>query len=368
MTRNNILRLLETYFRHRWLYILPFVLMIGLGAAYILTDTPKFQSKGVVYVRNESLLSSLNDVRSSDTSWWATPAETISGELNEFFQTDAFIRAIISKSALEASMAEGPEKVEEVLEETREAIWAYPVGDNQVVVAVAHENPLVAYELVSAAIESYIQWHINAQRSESEAAEGFFSDIIVRYGNDLEVARQEMRQYLFAHPDPISGERPDLEQVDIQRLQGAIDMAAERYTSALAKEEEAQLAQAQIESDARQNYMLIDAPVISREPELSYKDMAVKMGVFVAAGLFISATALFGATLLDHTFRFPFDVESRLEVPVLATLRDSSERTGARRRSTASQDAATGIPAGMVAQPAANNVEDHPGQALEPST
>jgi hypothetical protein len=51
MARLIILRLLDSYFRHRWLNLLPIVLMIGLASASFTLAEPEFVSRGRLYVQ-----------------------------------------------------------------------------------------------------------------------------------------------------------------------------------------------------------------------------------------------------------------------------------------------------------------------------
>ncbi|MDV7397508.1 Wzz/FepE/Etk N-terminal domain-containing protein, partial [Arthrospira platensis SPKY1] len=103
MLRLVTLRILESYFQHRWLYFLPLVLMIGLGAYYAFDAKPTYTAKGVLYVETQSYLASLTNVSGtgSDPAWWKTPAQVTNEEIGELLQTDAFVRAIIRQTDLE---------------------------------------------------------------------------------------------------------------------------------------------------------------------------------------------------------------------------------------------------------------------------
>jgi hypothetical protein len=286
-------------------------------------------------------------VTNNNASWWLTPAQTATSEMNELMQTNAFIRAVIQQTDLEAEMNKGQARVDEVIAETRKSIWAYALGDNQVLIGSAHEQPRVSYQLVLAVIEGYVQWQINAKRAESESAHGFFDDLLVRYESNLETAREEMRHYLQVHPEPIRGDRPSLEQLELARLQSEIDLAASRYSSALDKEENVQLSLAQIESEARQSYMLIDAPRLPEEPSTSLKELAMNAAIFLVAGFAITGVMIAGAAVLDRSFRFPVDVEQRLHLPVLALLPDTTPPRGRflRRRQPQAAPAGKTLPA-----------------------
>lgn len=323
MLRLVILRILESYFRHRWLYLLPIVLMIGLGTAFVLIKKPIYTSKGVLYVETQSYLASLTDVRDSHASFWVTPGQVVSQEFNELLKTDAFVRAIIRQTDLEEVMDKGTTEVNELIVETRKNIGTTAIGGNQLLVNAEHEDPVVAYQIVTAAIDGYLQWRINAGLVESEVAQVFFRDLIDSYEADLTAARAEMQRYLETHPIPLRGERPGVEVLEIDRLQAEIDLAASRYATALDKEENTRLSITQIESDARQTYFLIDAPHIPEEPNASLRNLALQVGIFVAVGVLLSGGLIVGTALIDRSFRLPVDVAHRLNLPVLTMVSDT---------------------------------------------
>ncbi len=319
MVRLVLLRLSESYFRHRWLYLVPIALFIGAAGVYYAVREPKYRADGVVYVQKESLLASLTSIRDVPFSW-NTPAKDTSTEILDLLQTDAFVRAIIIKTDLEEQMAEGPQAVEDTIEEARKAVWAIPLGNNQVQVSAAHEDPQIAYQLVNAIIENYIEWKVNGDRVEGEAALSFFENLTQVYKEELETARQELEDYLRTHPEPLRGNRPDLEMVEIERLQSKLRLAETRYAKALDNVENARLALAQVDNDANQTYLIIDAPTVPLEPEVSLKQTVLELGVFIAVGFLLSGIGIGGGALLDRTFRFPVDVQNLLSLPVLATV------------------------------------------------
>ena len=324
MVRLVILRILESYFRHRWLYLLPIVLMSILGAIFVLVTKPTYTAKGVLYVETQSYLASLTAVRDSNVSWWTTPSQAVNQEISELLQTDAFVRAIIQRTSLEENMVKGPSVVEAIINETRANVWAVSLGNNQLQVNAVHEDPEVAYQIVTAVIEGYLQWRVNADLAESGVAQAFFTDLIETYSADLTAAREAMRIYLEAHPVPLRGDRPGNEVLEISRLQAEIDLAASRYATALNKEEETRLAMVQIESDARQTYFLIDAPTIPEKPDTSLRKLALSGGIFTIIGVFLSGGLIVGAAIIDRSFRFPVDVWHRLDLTVLTMVPETT--------------------------------------------
>lgn len=354
MARLIVLRLLESFFRHRWLNLLPVVLLLGAGVAYYgFLAEPVYIVRGVLYVQPTSLLESLLPLPNEPFTT-LTPADATASEIDELLQTRAFVRAVIANTDLEAQMSLGEEVVEETIEEAREAVWAQAQGKNQVLVAAAHENPLIAYQLAQGMVDSYIQWRINSDREESAAAQAFFADLIAGYREDVEMARAALRDYLDTHPAPFRGERPANEVLEIGRLEGAITLAQTRYASALDKEEDARLAMARAEGNVRRTYYLIDAPAIPVEPVTSLRRVARSLAIFGGAGVLLSVISVTGSALLDRTVRFPLDLEQTSDVPVLALVpadkpaRQSRRERRRRRRRQQAEEAEAAAATGRV--------------------
>lgn len=314
-----ILRILESYFRHRFLYLLPIVVMSMFSVLYFMTAKPVYVAGGVVYVQQESLLSALNAV-TPESFIWVTPAELKSQELIDLLNTDAFVRAVIQGTDLEGLMSMGPSVVDETLYQVRNSISVQPAGDNQLFVRAENENPIVAYQLVNSVIENHIQWQISFKRNESESAQTFFDSLIEIYQVELGTARSAMEAFLLERPEPIRGDRPAIEQLQIERLQSSIELASTRYASALDKEENAQLAMAQVESNVRQTYFLIDAPIIPSEPYTTLRETVMNMAIFVIVGVMFSAGIIVLSALMDRSIRFPIDIRYTLELPVLTQI------------------------------------------------
>jgi uncharacterized protein involved in exopolysaccharide biosynthesis len=320
MTRLFLLRYIESYFRHRWLYLLPVLFTAVAAILYFYTLEPKYTTRGILYINNQSLLTSLTAVQNNDASWWVTPAQATNNEINELIQTDAFIRAVISDTDLEEDMNKGAESVYETISSVRRSIWTYPVGNNELSVNASYIDPQTSLQMVNAVMNSYIRWQVNTKRKDSQVAKQFFSDLIQRHGNELEAARQKLKDYYNANPDPIRGERPIGQKLDIERLQQEINLSASRYESALNKEEDANLAMTQIDSDVRHTYVLMDAPLLPDKPDTSKRMLAQQAAMFLAAGLLLSLIGIAGGTLLDNSFRYPIDVQAQLSLPVLAAI------------------------------------------------
>ena len=319
MLRIAILRILESYFKHRWLYFLPIIILGAIGGYYVSQNEDEYIAGGVMYVQSETFLAALTSVQDSGISWWVTPAQFTIEEIDNLLLTEAFMTEVINKTSIQEEMA-GISRTErlEIIQEARDAIWTGTIGDSQIFINAVHTEPEISYELVNSVIDTYIQWRINRDRTEGQVAQEFFVELTEQYLQELEATRDELQAYLESHPEPIRGERPDVEILEINRLQNDLELAGTRYSRALEKDENARLALAQTESNVRQSLYILDAPVLPDESSTSLRDLAMTLMIFLVGGVFMSVVGILGTALLDRSFRFPVDVQMLLELPVIA--------------------------------------------------
>ena len=320
MIRVIALRILESFFRRPWRNLLPMVLFMVLGLIYVLTKTPEYMTTGVLHVQDGSVLNSLTEI--GDTGYaWVTPAQATMDQVTELLQTDSFVRALISQTALEEEMSKGPDEVWETMELVREDVWAESTGDTNVAFTATHTDPVVSLQLTEAAIETYLQFNINRSQADSTAARDFFTQLVSEYEAEKDAATQELSDYLLLHPEPIRGDRPAIEELQITNLTTDVVLAQERWQDARGKDEAARLAVAQSDQDIRQTYRVIDTPRLPEKPNnTSKKSMAVSLVAFTVVGGLLSVLSIIAGALIDRTFRYPVDVHQILELPVLAAV------------------------------------------------
>jgi capsular polysaccharide biosynthesis protein len=317
MVRIVVLRLLESYFRHRWLYLVPIVIALGAGGAYIGTKPPSYSASGQLYVSQQNLLADLTSSNTSN-SWWISPAQSTVTELNELIGTQAFIRSVIKKTDLEKQMADGPGAVDATITYARKILSVQSVGDKLVGISATGEDPAVVYQIVGSTMDAYVQWKINSGYQESTAASTFFNNLMKPYQDEVDQTHSDLVAYLTDHPQPVRGDRPPEETMEVDRLQALVKRAEDQLNSAKSNEESARLSQAKSESVTKQTYMVIDQPQMPQDAVLSTKTVASNLAIFLVVGIFLTVAGTAGGALLDHSLRFPIDVRHGLSLPVLA--------------------------------------------------
>lgn len=337
MIKLILLRLLESYFRHRWLFLLPAVLLTAAGIAFALLVPADYKSAGSMMIEKESLLATLTDTAGANP--WRTAASMTVDELNELLATDAFVRSAIAKTDLEASMAGDIDAQRAAFDEFRGSIVVRAVGEKLIEISGTNADAKLAQQIAASTMESYIQWQINKDYQESVVAQQFFANLITPYQQELQTARDNLQIYLETYPEPLRGERPPEERMEIDRLQSEIQRAEERVTETLRSEESARLALAKSESITRQTYLVIDTPT---EPldNFSLRDVAISVILFAVVGAFLSFSGIVVGALLDRTLRFPVDVHQALHLPLLATVATDKPRKKGQAKEAAGERAA----------------------------
>lgn len=322
MTAQTILlRMIDGFFRRKWLFVLPIVVfgILGFASAALEND---YRSEGSIFVQEETFLSQLTEVRQTGLSF-QTPAEVASEQLYGLLQTDNFVGRVLELSGQNEAIAGNALDEDEVVELTRQAISTWPSGQNFLNVGATWEDPEVAHELALATVEGMVLWQIEADQVQSREAEEFFGELVDIYQSDLDIARTRLNDYLIDHPDPTDSlvNRPTIEVVAIEALQSDIRVASGNLEDALNKNEEARLATAQTRSDVRQGFLVVDVPNKPTATETGLFASVVRAIVFGIVGGFTSAAILVLTTLLESSrVRFPVEIEERLGLPIAAVV------------------------------------------------
>jgi uncharacterized protein involved in exopolysaccharide biosynthesis len=314
-----MLRLLETFFRRWYLYLVPVVILAVVGFLSLSSTKSKFQSAGTFNVETSTVLSNLSGT--NDQTFGETPATTTSKQINATLQTDQFIKDVAARSGLQKALESGKISTQWI----RSSLTSVTNGANLVTVIAINEDPQVAQRLAQSTIDAFVQSVIDAASSQSTAAVAFFGDLIKTYQADVDNAQKALDQYVTSHPAPAFGQRPETELAEINKLNSAITQAQANYNSAVGKSQDAQLTTEQTKADVGQRLRLIDAPKVPLAPQPKMKKMIFSFGTFLVLGLILTVGAVVVATVLNHTFLTAADVKDRLAgMRLLAVLPDGS--------------------------------------------
>lgn len=318
MIRLALLRLLESFFRHRWLFLLPIVVAGAASAYFAYAAKPRYFSSGTLYVQGESLVATLNDLPNEGGSYWVTPSDLMVSQAGELLGTEAFLRSVVKGTPFEDQLNGTPEDVSKAITEINKQLWVSKSGANMVNFGAYSNNPEVSNKLATQLPESYILWKLNTDRQDSIAAQDFFTKLLVPELTAREEARRKLEDFLGSLNDEPGSRRTPLEELQISQFQSAVAQADQRVRDLQNKDESAKLAQQQAEQALRKTYVIIDVPKQATRPNNGLSKRLLDSSIYLIAGVLLSIIGIIGLAVLDPSVRFPIDVRHRLHLPVLA--------------------------------------------------
>lgn len=317
MSNHVVLRLLDSFFRHKWLHILPVVVFTALGAWYVSSRAVEYQASGVLLVEDETLLTSLTNVGGDGNNLWQSPAERAANQVNSLLQTKSFAGDVARNAG--TSDATQPDVIG-----IQRSVGAFAAGENLVHVWSNDTDPQVARAKAAAAIDTLIEFRISSAVGDGTAAEGALDPLTEQYRDDLTAARKALDEYLNENPSPADATRPPNEQFRIDQLSSTVATAEARYTDALQKEESARLTAEQAENAIRDRFKIVDQPEVPTVPQGRMRTRLLSLAVFMVVGAIVTAASIVLGAVLDQSVRYPLDITSRLDVKVLGVVPDTS--------------------------------------------
>lgn len=334
-------RLIDRFFESPLLFLVPIVLMMVLAGASVLRSESEYKSVGVLNVARET---AIQQIQGSDNGIFVdTPAATVARDITELLGTEVFVQLLAERAGLSDALLAG----DLTLDDIRATTTATPAGDTLLQIASTAPDPQGAYQLVTATIDSYREWNLNTTISQAKSAEAFYADLLESYGLRVDLAEDDLDDYLLANPEPVGRDRPAEEAIQIGRLNDAVVSAQDQYNTALTASEQARLLTQQAQTESEQRLKVVDVPQIPDAPESGLKAAVMSVAIFGILGGIISAVLLVLATLIDRKVRSAEDLSALLGLEVVGVIpKFEFEQAGGRKRKHAQR---TGQPPSIEA-------------------
>lgn len=316
MTFSIIIRLLETFFRRWYLYLVPFVAILGLGLSSASSTPTEFASAGVITTSNASLLSELTEVGTRTPFSFESAASLTSRKISSLMGTDAFARKVAEGAGVGDALDGGAITLNSI----RFAITTYPAGDELLTVRATTIDPELSRRLAQSTIDSYIDEVINVELTQATTAENVLRTRLERHQRELDEARDVLTNFVRENPEPLQGLRPFDEQLAMDQLSDAVERADQQVALTNSQYDEAQLVTEQTQADIDQRIRVVDPPQTPLAPEPQTRATVMKVGLFMILGALVTVALVAAATAIDHTVRREADVEEQVGIAVVATV------------------------------------------------
>jgi uncharacterized protein involved in exopolysaccharide biosynthesis len=301
-----MLRVLETFFRHKVLILLPtIVLPIVIGVIAFAAPAP-YESAAGVWVERATYLSYRDEFER-----WLTPAQSQTNRLNELLRTRSFLVDVVLRSSLadEVASEAGRERMRQLFSE---GLAVEPNGEHLIVVRFRAATPELAQDLVNAVVEAFQVKVADDRTGQAQLAISFYQARVVESDEQLAGATAALRRYVGASPSP----RPGATQLDSQALE--LQRRVE-YAESEAERARSLLDQARLEVSASQKgqelgFRVVDPPQLATAPTRQLRRTLMYPVVGTLGGIVLSGLLLLLLVAADRSVRSHLDLEGSVGV------------------------------------------------------
>jgi hypothetical protein len=296
-------KILEAFFRHWVLIILPLVVIPMDVVAWVFSVPPQYEAQAGVWVERPTYLAYTGD----ELTRYIPPATAQRNRLLELMRTRSFVTAIVAGSPLEYMLtsANGGGEMDQIFNRDFEVIQN---GDHLLLIKFRSEQSQIAMRMVTAVVDEFRTRASEDRRAQAQLAISFYQARLSDSEAALSQARGELAKYLAANPkialtlqqNGVEVARLDPTFADLQRKSDAVGRDADAARTSL---QSAQLdVSAGNQSDAF-GFRIVDAVGVSPSPSRQLKKLLVYPIAAVLIALVIGGSLLLLFAISDHSVR-----------------------------------------------------------------
>ena len=301
-------RLLEAFFRHAVLIVLPIVLIPLVAAAAVLATPPQYEASAGVWVERATYLTYSTD----DLGRYLTPAQNQRNRLVELMQTRSFLAAIARKTSLNAVLS-APNGDEMLAQSFARDFDVLAAGDHLLVLHFRMVDQIAAAEVLNAVVDEFKTRAAADRYAQGQVAIALLQSRLTDADAALSAARSDLAKYVSANPSVgtiiakggIESAKVDPQFAEIQRTVESSQREADTARNLLAS---ARLdVSAGVQGDEL-SFRVTDQTQVSSTASRQLKKVIVYQIAALVAGLVVSASLLLLFALSDHSVRSMIDL------------------------------------------------------------
>jgi uncharacterized protein involved in exopolysaccharide biosynthesis len=314
-------KVLEAFFRHKWLVLLPPLLIPVLVTPISLLATPvAYESIAGVWVDNPTYL----DPKGTAASSLASAAQSQSTQLTELLHTRSFMLDVVGRTGLAsiASTPSGEAKVADLMDKGV-TVAAVPNGSHLLTIRARFATPQLSQQVAQAIVDAYSDRSSNQLVDQSSTAISFYQSQLDSAQDDATKANQDLSQYAIAMGYAPTGDGTTV-STDTQQaqafdpqfadLQAKAHFAQQQVDQARAALQNAQQRSAAAAQGADQTFQVIDPPQLPTAPVTQTKNVLVFGIAGLVVGLGLSGIVLVLLVASDRSIRQEADLQPPVRV------------------------------------------------------
>lgn len=337
-----MVRYVETFFRHRLLFLVPIGLILLVSGAVVVSQPVEYTATTRLWVDHPAL-------GPDDSNPYVDPSAIQASSLLELTRTRYFTVKVAHRGPLAAALASQPmqktglswvkakltggatgarypsaDEVDAMAADVvSRNVAVTPVGPQIVEIAFAYGDPRIASGTAQAVVDQFLEETLTSKKARSQVVVDFYSGQLKGAQDALTQADAAVNQYLVQHPELRSPTAvPDAR---LTQLQHSDQQARDVLTGFQSKIDSARLDIAALNAPGASGMRLMDAADVPAQAGINRKLLIQALGAGFGLGLVVLILGLLVLTLADTTLRRPEDVEQALglrlagAIPRLAT-------------------------------------------------
>lgn len=284
---------LETFFRHKWLFVVPFLVVLAVAIAGGVYSSWQYESRAALWIDPNVVL----DQSATTLTAPLTDSNANQGEfarLDALLQTDDFIGAIVQNVPKLNAEANTPEKRQSTIATVRKNLNVWPWQQNLLQFRYRGRDAAVAQQVVSNTISLFLAQRLADKVGQADKAITFLQAQQTGYQQQLATASTALSAFETAHPPDTRATMSDLDSLEFQRLKTDYQTILDHLRYLGGELDKAQFTKDKFQAQHTSTYVVKDAPLLPTSPDLSLQKLAaiVLVGLAVAVGLGFSVVAL----------------------------------------------------------------------------
>ncbi|HEY8648531.1 MAG TPA: Wzz/FepE/Etk N-terminal domain-containing protein [Candidatus Limnocylindria bacterium] len=339
-------RLLEAFFRHKILILIPVLAIPLVATAMVLATPPQYEASAGVWVERATYLTYSSD----DLGRYLTPAQNQRNRLVELMQTRSFLAAVASKTSLR-SLLNAPNGDDSLAQTFARDFDVAVAGDHLLVLRFRMVDRIAAGDVLSAVVEEFKARAAADRYAQGQVAIGLLQTRLTDGESALATARGQVAKYIAANPSigtaiangGIESAKVDPQFADLQRSVDSSQREADTARSLLAS---ARLDVSTGVQGDQLSFRITDQVQVSATASRQLKKVLVYPILALVAGLVIGISILLLFALSDHSVRSMADLSP--DIVILGVLPHLQPLGSARRAGPAATRRGIGHRAGAV--------------------
>jgi len=349
-----ITKVLEAFFRHKVLLLLPPILIPLIATPLAIMATPTVYETAVgIWVDHPAYL----DYKDGFNGY-TSPAATQAARIGELLHTRAFLMDVAQRTPTLAPLVGNPAGEARISDLVSKSVaLGNGGGDHLLVIKVAAPTAKLSYELCKALTDAYQEKSAADQADQADTAIQFYQSRSDDAQQQLTKATQDLRRYVASRQadpnqplDTTSQSLPaSLLDPKMAGLQTAVQQAQSDYNSAQTTLQQAQRDSVAAAQGQQFGFQVLDQPQMPTAPTSQLKKIIIYPFAAAVAGLGMSAMLLVLLVASDRSVRTESDLPSALQVvgsvPALKVKRVPRKLRGTATRRAIGAIAGTALPA-----------------------